>query len=53
MRFTNDPMMAALQEAADHARQPGVTRAPDLRGFVDVGPLNAILRAEHKATVGQ
>lgn len=53
MRFTNDPMVTALQEAADHARQPGVPRTPDLRGFVNVGPLNAILRTENKATVGQ
>ena len=53
MRFTDDPLVATLQEAADHAKPADVRRTPDLRGFVDVGSLNAILRARHRATVGQ
>jgi NitT/TauT family transport system substrate-binding protein len=53
LRFTNDPLVATLQEAADHAKQPGILAKPDLRGFVDVGPLNAILRSGHEAPVSQ
>ena len=53
LRFTNDPLVATLQEAADHAKRPGVAAKPDLRGFVDVGPLNAVLRSVHEAPVGQ
>jgi len=53
LRFTDDPLVATLREAADHAKQPGVVVKPDMRGFVDVGPLNAILRSVHEAPVGQ
>lgn len=53
MHFTDDPLVATLQEAADHAKPAGTVKRPDLRGFVDVAELNAILRHDHRATVGQ
>lgn len=52
MRFTEDPLPSALQEAADHAR-PEAGRRPDLRGFVDLSVVNSVLRADRKAPVGQ
>lgn len=52
LRFIDDPLPATLQEAADHAR-PVAGPRPDLRGFVDLSAVNAALRADRKAPVGQ
>jgi NitT/TauT family transport system substrate-binding protein len=50
-RVTEDPLASTVGVQADHAVSVGLMSATDLRGIVDVGPLNAELEAAGKVKV--
>ncbi len=50
--LTTDPLAAQFPQLAAHSVTAGVaTSAPDLHGFVDLGPLNAVLTAAGRSPV--
>ena len=51
LKFTVDPLAAALKTDADHARQAGVISGSSLKGIIDVGPLNSLRSAAGKPAV--
>jgi len=51
LSFTLDPLAADLQTAAAHAQQLGFNKTANINGILDLGPLNAILRAAGDPTV--
>ena len=51
MTFTWDPLAATLQKEASAAEAVGLLTAVNLKGLVDVGPLNKVLSADGKASV--
>jgi NitT/TauT family transport system substrate-binding protein len=50
-QVTEDPLASTVGVQADHAVSVGLMSATDLRGIVDVGPLNAELEAAGKVKV--
>jgi NitT/TauT family transport system substrate-binding protein len=51
IEVTDDPVAASLRASADHAVKVGLLGPADLAGIYDLGPLNAVLRAEGKPPV--
>ena len=51
MTFTNDPEMASVRTAADHAQKVGLLSKVDLKGISDVSVLNEVLAANGLAKV--
>ena len=51
MRFTNDPLMASVRTAADHAQKVGLLGKVDLKGMADVSVLNEVLSGKGLARV--
>ncbi len=49
--FTWDPLASTLQKEADDAKAVGLLQNTNLKGLVDVGPLNTVLKADKKPTV--
>ena len=46
LSFTNDPLAASAQKAADDAKDAGLIKSNDIDGIYDLAPLNAILKAK-------
>ena len=51
LTFTWDPLAATLREEATDAQTVGLLNNTNLKGLVDVGPLNTVLKGDGKATV--
>jgi NitT/TauT family transport system substrate-binding protein len=51
LTFTNDPLAATIQTAADHAVTLGLAKTVDLSHLVDVTILNQVLAAANEAPV--
>jgi NitT/TauT family transport system substrate-binding protein len=51
LKFTVDPLATDLQIDADHALHTGVISDAGLKGIVDVGPLNSLLRAAGRPVI--
>jgi NitT/TauT family transport system substrate-binding protein len=51
LTFTWDPLASTLREEAAAAQAIGLLQKVDLKGLVDVGPLNTVLTADGKPTV--
>ncbi len=49
--FTNDPIAASLATDAKHAEAVGLLTPVSLNGIYDLGPLNALLKADGQAQV--
>ncbi|MFI2073105.1 MULTISPECIES: aliphatic sulfonate ABC transporter substrate-binding protein [Streptomyces] len=49
---TDDPLASTLQAQADHAVKAGLLEEPDLSGIYDLRPLNKVLTAEGRPSVG-
>jgi NitT/TauT family transport system substrate-binding protein len=49
--FTNDPIASSLATDAKHAVAVGLLKPVNLAGIYDLGPLNALLKADGKAQV--
>ena len=50
LTFTWDPLASTLQKEADDAKAVGLLKDTNLKGLVDVAPLNTVLKAEGKLT---
>lgn len=50
MTYTNDPLASTIQADQEHAAAAGFTTT-NINGIFDLGPLNALLTAQHKPTV--
>jgi len=50
--FTNDPIASSLATDAKHAEAVGLLKPVNLAGIYDLGPLNALLKADGQAQVG-
>jgi NitT/TauT family transport system substrate-binding protein len=51
MTFTNDPIASSLYASAQHAQDVGLLKPVDLKGIYDLGPLNALLKADGQPEV--
>ena len=51
MTFTWDPLASTLQKEANDAKSVGLLQNTNLKGLVDVGPLNSVLKSDGKSTV--
>ena len=51
MTFTNDPIASSLYTSAQHAQDVGLLKPVDLKGIYDLGPLNALLKADGQPEV--
>ena len=49
--FTNDPIASSLATDAKHAQAVGLLKPVNLSGIYDLGPLNALLKADGEAQV--
>jgi sulfonate transport system substrate-binding protein len=49
--FTNDPIASSLATDAKHAQAVGLLKPVNLTGIYDLGPLNALLKADGQAQV--
>ena len=49
--FTNDPIASSLAADAKHAESVGLLQPVNLNGIYDLGPLNALLKADGEAQV--
>ncbi len=49
--FTNDPIASSLATDAKHAEAVGLLQPVNLNGIYDLGPLNALLKADGEAQV--
>jgi NitT/TauT family transport system substrate-binding protein len=49
--FTNDPIASSLATDAQHAQSIGLLKPVNLSGIYDLGPLNALLKADGEAQV--
>jgi sulfonate transport system substrate-binding protein len=49
--FTNDPIASSLATDAKHAESVGLLQPVNLNGIYDLGPLNALLKANGEAQV--
>jgi NitT/TauT family transport system substrate-binding protein len=49
--FTNDPIASSLAADAKHAEAVGLLKPVSLTGIYDLGPLNALLKADGQAQV--
>jgi NitT/TauT family transport system substrate-binding protein len=49
--FTNDPIASSLATDAKHAESVGLLQPVNLNGVYDLGPLNALLKADGEAQV--
>ena len=49
--FTNDPIASSLATDAKHAEAVGLLKPVSLTGIYDLGPLNALLKADGQAQV--
>jgi NitT/TauT family transport system substrate-binding protein len=49
--FTNDPIASSLATDAKHAQAVGLLQPVNLNGIYDLGPLNALLKADGEAQV--
>jgi NitT/TauT family transport system substrate-binding protein len=49
--FTNDPIASSLATDAEHAQAVGLLKPVSLNGIYDLGPLNALLKADGEAQV--
>ena len=49
--FTNDPIASSLATDAKHAVAVGLLKPVNLNGIYDLGPLNALLKADGQAQV--
>jgi len=49
--FTNDPIASSLATDAKHAEAVGLLKPVNLNGIYDLGPLNALLKADGEAQV--
>ena len=49
--FTNDPIASSLATDAKHAQAVGLLKPVSLNGIYDLGPLNALLKADGQAQV--
>ena len=49
--FTNDPIASSLAADAQHAQLIGLLKPVNLSGIYDLGPLNALLKADGEAQV--
>ena len=49
--FTNDPIASSLATDAKHAEAVGLLQPVSLNGIYDLGPLNALLKADGEAQV--
>ena len=49
--FTNDPIASSLATDAKHAVAVGLLKPVNLNGIYDLGPLNALLKADGEAQV--
>jgi NitT/TauT family transport system substrate-binding protein len=49
--FTNDPIASSLATDAKHAQAVGLLQPVNLTGIYDLGPLNAVLKANGEAQV--
>jgi NitT/TauT family transport system substrate-binding protein len=49
--FTSDPIASSLATDAKHAAAVGLLKPVDLNGIYDLGPLNALLKADGQAQV--
>jgi NitT/TauT family transport system substrate-binding protein len=49
--FTNDPVASSLATDAKHAEAVGLLKPVNLTGIYDLGPLNALLKADGQAQV--
>ena len=49
--FTNDPIASSLAADAKHAEAVGLLKPVNLNGIYDLGPLNALLKADGQAQV--
>jgi NitT/TauT family transport system substrate-binding protein len=49
--FTNDPIASSLAADAKHAQAVGLLQPVNLNGIYDLGPLNAVLKADGEAQV--
>jgi NitT/TauT family transport system substrate-binding protein len=49
--FTNDPIASSLDTDAKHAEAVGLLQPVSLNGIYDLGPLNALLKADGEAQV--
>jgi NitT/TauT family transport system substrate-binding protein len=45
LAFTDDPVASSLQDSANHAERVGLLNRVDLRGILDLGPLNDVLKS--------
>ncbi len=51
LTFTNDPIASSLYTSAQHAQDIGLLKPVDLKGIYDLGPLNALLKADGQPEV--
>jgi NitT/TauT family transport system substrate-binding protein len=51
LTFTNDPIASSLFTSAKHAEDVGLLKPVDLKGIYDLGPLNALLKADGQTEV--
>ncbi len=51
LTFTNDPIASSLYTSAQHAQDVGLLKPVDLKGIYDLGPLNALLKADGQPEV--
>ncbi|HEY6469129.1 MAG TPA: ABC transporter substrate-binding protein [Candidatus Dormibacteraeota bacterium] len=51
LSFTLDPLAADLQTSANEAEKLGFNSSSNIRGILDLGPLNAILKAAGDPTI--
>ena len=51
LTFTWDPLASTLRQEADDAKAVGLLQNTNLKGLVDVGPVNTVLKAGGKPTV--
>ena len=49
--FTSDPIASSLATDAKHAQAVGLLKPVNLNGIYDLGPLNALLKADGQAQV--
>jgi NitT/TauT family transport system substrate-binding protein len=49
--FTNDPIASSLASDAKHAVAVGLLKPVNLNGIYDLGPLNALLKADGQPQV--
>ncbi|MGH3119710.1 MAG: sulfonate ABC transporter substrate-binding protein, partial [Streptosporangiaceae bacterium] len=49
--FTDDPIASSLATDAKHAQAVGLLKPVNLNGIYDLGPLNALLKADGEAQV--